>query len=147
MKLQTLTARATRLESAASRARLAADKEAYKRMIAAKRRRALGPKNKSDFMRQTIRDRERERENNRAKAKVRSVHSRLQAETTHKSPSRDLREPSRWGSTGLVLALPLREITHSHRSNSVRSSMSSHRSSENHGQETTSTSRKVNKTR
>ncbi|CAM9554481.1 unnamed protein product, partial [Scytosiphon promiscuus] len=63
---KTLNARATRLESTASRARLAAEKETYRRMTIAKRRRARGPKNTSEFMRQTIRDRENERGRNKS---------------------------------------------------------------------------------
>lgn len=54
---QTLIGRATRLESSASRIRLAAEKEIYRRTSAAKRRRASGPKNMSEFMRETIRNR------------------------------------------------------------------------------------------
>eukprot|EP00903_Cladosiphon_okamuranus_P009174 g8762.t1 len=65
---KTLTARATRLESSRSRARLQAENQDYKTATIAKRRRALGPKNASDFMRQTIRDREKTREINRIKA-------------------------------------------------------------------------------
>lgn len=54
---QTLTARATRLETSASKARLAADKEAFRTTSVNKRRRDSGPKNISQFMRQTIRNR------------------------------------------------------------------------------------------
>lgn len=150
MKRQTLTARATRLESTASRARLAAEKEAYRRMTVAKRRRALGPKNKSDFMRETIREREQEREKNRTGAKTQASHSLLRADTAGKSRSRHLDEPSSLGSSGTALALPLRESTHSHRFNSasipVGSSQSSHGSSRSDGQETDPPSLKVKKT-
>ncbi|CAN0527698.1 unnamed protein product [Ectocarpus sp. 12 AP-2014] len=68
---KTLTARATRLESTASKARLAAEKEAYRRATVEKRRRALGPKNSSDFISQTLRDREKVRESNRLRAEGR----------------------------------------------------------------------------
>ncbi|CAM9386795.1 unnamed protein product [Ectocarpus sp. 13 AM-2016] len=68
---KTLTARATRLESTASKARLAAEKEAYRRETVEKRRRALSPKNSSDFMRQTLRDREQARESNRLRVERR----------------------------------------------------------------------------
>ena len=54
---QTLTARATRLETSASKARLAADKEAFRTTTVNKRQRDSGPKNASEFMRQTIRNR------------------------------------------------------------------------------------------
>lgn len=116
---------------------MAAEKEAYRRMTVAKRRKALGPKNTSDFMRQTIRDREQEREKNRTRATIRASHSLLRAETADKSRSRDLDEPSRWGSSATALSLPLREITHSHRFNSasIGSSRSSQRSSRSDGQE------------
>jgi len=151
MKRQTLTARATRLESTASRARLAAEKEAYRRMTVAKRRRALGPKNKSDFMRQTIRDREQEREKNRAREKTRASVSLLRAETIDQGRRRDLVQPSRRGSPGIALALPLNESTYSCRFNSAPiasgSSRSSHRSSRSDGQEKQYPNLKVNTTR
>ncbi|CAM9371358.1 unnamed protein product [Ectocarpus sp. 6 AP-2014] len=78
---KTLTARATRLESTASKARLAAEKEAYRRATVEKRRRALGPKNSSDFMSQTLRDREKARENNRLRAERRRLGTPVLAES------------------------------------------------------------------
>lgn len=54
---QTLIGRAARLESRASRVHLAAEKERYRRTSASKRRKASGPKNMSEFMRETIRNR------------------------------------------------------------------------------------------
>lgn len=57
MYRQTLTARATRLETSASKARLAANKEAFRTTNVNKRRRDSGPKNASEFMQQTIRNR------------------------------------------------------------------------------------------
>lgn len=55
---QTLSARATRLESSVSKVRLAAEKESLWRIAQAKRHRATGPKNATEFMKSTLLDRE-----------------------------------------------------------------------------------------
>lgn len=115
---QTLTARATRLESTSSKVRLAAEKEAYRRMTVAKRRRAQGPKNASDFMRQTIRDREESREKNRVRAERRAANTQLQAESAVICLGGVLDQPTQRGtSSGGRLASPFRESTHSHYGN------------------------------
>lgn len=83
---QTLTARATRLESSASRVRVAAEKERYRRTSAAKRRRASGPNNMSQFMRETIRNR-------KSQGKVRvtvTQQDRLETVAAHPSDDGDL---------------------------------------------------------
>ena len=116
MYRQTLTARATRLESTRSRARLEAENEAYKRETIAKRRRAVGPKNSSDFMRQTIRDRAETREANRVKADLRG--SQLPVQAKRATPRRgSLNQPLRGASSEIALSLPLRETTRSCDSN------------------------------
>lgn len=126
---QTLTARATRLESTTSRARLEAENEAYKRATIAKRRRALGPKNACDFMRQTIRDREKTREINRIKADLRACQIPVQAEPEIRW-RRSLDQPQRGTSSEIALALPLRETTHSrHPNRSAPTSLGTSRAS------------------
>lgn len=75
---QTLAARAIRLESSARRVQLEAEKEMYRAMTVAKRRRASGPKNVSEFMRQTIRNREKRQERCAARGQRRSTTRALQ---------------------------------------------------------------------
>ncbi|CAN0327836.1 unnamed protein product, partial [Hapterophycus canaliculatus] len=107
---KTLTARATRLESMANRARLAAEKEAYRRMTIARRRRALGPKNASEFMRQTLRDRDKARESNKVEVERRTtgmsllVESRPSSGILVRAAQRDMSKPA--------LDLLFRESTH-----------------------------------
>lgn len=113
---QTLTARATRLESTSSRARLDAENEAYKRATIAKRRRALGPKNASDFMRQTIRNREKKRELNRIKADSRASRIPLQAESAG-CVRNSVDQPPPGASSKIAHILRLRETAHSCHSN------------------------------
>ncbi|CAM9403292.1 unnamed protein product [Pylaiella littoralis] len=129
---KTLTARATRLESTASRARLANEKEAYHTMTVAKRRRAQGPKNVSDFMRQTIRDREKSREKNRVRAERRAAKIPLKVESGVICRSGTLDQPLLQGaSSGTRPSSPFRKNTSSSHSNrsAPMSSMDSSRAS------------------
>lgn len=92
---QTLTARATRLESIASKVHLAAEREAHRTKTAAKRRRESGPKNAYEFMRQTLRDREIiVQENNRLRAERERFNASRLADAAV-CPSRALFRPGR----------------------------------------------------
>lgn len=113
--LQTLTARATRLESTASRARLAAEKEAYRRATVEKRRRALGPKNSSDFMSQTLRDREKARESNRLRAERRRPGMPVPAESAAVC-RRGTRRPKQGPLSEISLQFRFRESAHDNHS-------------------------------
>lgn len=81
----------------------------------AKRRRALGPKNASDFMRQTIRDREKTRQENSVKANLQASLIPLHAEAAVRLRRRN--QPPRGASSEIPLIVPLGENTHSCHSN------------------------------
>lgn len=76
-------------------------------MTVAKRRRALGPKNASEFMWQTIRDREKARERNKGRVERRATDTSLLADS-NRSNERLLRPAPRCMSKP-ALDLPLRE--------------------------------------
>ncbi|CAN0125154.1 unnamed protein product [Ectocarpus sp. 4 AP-2014] len=112
---KTLTARATRLESTASKVRLAAEKEAYRRATVEKRRRALGPKNSSDFMSQTLRDRKKVRESNRLRAEGRRPGTPMLAESAAEC-RRVTRHPTQGPLLEISLQFRLGESAHDNHS-------------------------------